>query len=205
MNWGERVKYLREQKGMTQADLAKKSGISRSYIAHIETGRYKSYRGNTLEKLSRALNLPSSVLIGESEHGPTIFGVENISESNQDFLIKLAAYVNIAIGQGGSYHYGLFGPLPVPERRDIVAIVYSFSIKDPNLKDKRLRGLNFAMFAFLMSTEVLNFFYDRDLLHQVFTDSLHEVNKMDEIGINNLSMLRHNILEKCVPNWAVEE
>jgi len=40
MNIGERVKHLREQKGMTQEELAIKLGYkSKSSVAHIENGR----------------------------------------------------------------------------------------------------------------------------------------------------------------------
>lgn len=40
MNIGDRVKYLREQKGMTQEELATRLGYkSKSSVAHIENGR----------------------------------------------------------------------------------------------------------------------------------------------------------------------
>lgn len=40
MNIGKRIKLLREQKGMTQEELAKKLGYkSKSSVAHIENGR----------------------------------------------------------------------------------------------------------------------------------------------------------------------
>lgn len=39
MIWGDRVRLVRELRGLTQSDLAEQIGISRVTVAHIETGR----------------------------------------------------------------------------------------------------------------------------------------------------------------------
>lgn len=46
----------REELGMTQAQLAKKTGISRAYLATMETGRQRIYLHHLL-KLEKALRL----------------------------------------------------------------------------------------------------------------------------------------------------
>jgi DNA-binding XRE family transcriptional regulator len=51
---GNRIAYLREQQGMTQQELADKSGILRNNISRIEAGRY-NVTLDTLSKLSAAL------------------------------------------------------------------------------------------------------------------------------------------------------
>jgi XRE family transcriptional regulator of biofilm formation len=38
---GERIKSVRLRRGMTQAELSKRSGVSQSSIAHIEEGRVR--------------------------------------------------------------------------------------------------------------------------------------------------------------------
>lgn len=53
---GQRVKNLREQKEMTQKELAKTSEITRNYISSIETGRY-SPSIETLEKIANSLDV----------------------------------------------------------------------------------------------------------------------------------------------------
>jgi transcriptional regulator with XRE-family HTH domain len=59
---GNPVKVMREWRGLTQAALATKTGLSKAVISHIETGE----RGGgvkTLGKIAHALNVPMDVLV----------------------------------------------------------------------------------------------------------------------------------------------
>lgn len=47
---------------MTQHELADVSGVSRSSVAAIEGGKYRSARSSTLAALARALRQPTSAL-----------------------------------------------------------------------------------------------------------------------------------------------
>jgi transcriptional regulator with XRE-family HTH domain len=51
-----RIKTLRELRGMTQEVLAAKAGISRAYLARVETVRHEPTL-TTLEKLAKALRV----------------------------------------------------------------------------------------------------------------------------------------------------
>lgn len=51
---GKRIKELREQQGMTQQDLADKTGLQRSNIARIESGKYSTGQ-DILSKIAEAL------------------------------------------------------------------------------------------------------------------------------------------------------
>ena len=51
-----RLKALREQRGMTQEQLAERAGISRGYLARLETAR-QDPRLSTLERLAKALRV----------------------------------------------------------------------------------------------------------------------------------------------------
>lgn len=51
---GKRIKELREQQGMTQQDLADKTGLQRSNIARIESGKYSTGQ-DILSKIAAAL------------------------------------------------------------------------------------------------------------------------------------------------------
>jgi transcriptional regulator with XRE-family HTH domain len=57
-----RLKALREQKGLTQEQLAAKAGISRGYLARLETAR-QDPRLSILEKLARALRVDVAALL----------------------------------------------------------------------------------------------------------------------------------------------
>lgn len=52
-----RLKSIREKLGMTQEELAKKSGVSRITIVGIETGRTKVTRTDTLAKIADAVGM----------------------------------------------------------------------------------------------------------------------------------------------------
>jgi transcriptional regulator with XRE-family HTH domain len=62
---GDRLRALRETKGMTQSDVEKRTGLLRCYLSRIENGRVAPSI-ETLEKLSRALEAPLSQLFKES-------------------------------------------------------------------------------------------------------------------------------------------
>lgn len=50
----QKIKLLREQKGLTQEELAHRAGLYRTYIGHIENARY-SPSGYVLLKIIKAL------------------------------------------------------------------------------------------------------------------------------------------------------
>ena len=54
---GKRIKYLREQTGLTQEKLAEKCGISLDYLGKIEVNINKPGL-KTIIKISNALNVP---------------------------------------------------------------------------------------------------------------------------------------------------
>lgn len=53
---GYKIKEIREAAGMTQQQLSDRSGISRSIINGLETGRTKTTTTATLRKIAIALN-----------------------------------------------------------------------------------------------------------------------------------------------------
>lgn len=62
----ERLKYLRIQRELTQADLAKVSKVSQSTIAQIESGR-KDPSINTLKQIAKALDIEIAILFASDE------------------------------------------------------------------------------------------------------------------------------------------
>lgn len=53
---GYKIKEIREEIGMTQAELSEKSGVTRSIINGLETGRATTTTTDTLKKIASALN-----------------------------------------------------------------------------------------------------------------------------------------------------
>lgn len=64
MTIGEKIKDLRKLNNLTQVELAKKSNISRSYLADIEKDRYTASL-ETLKSIAQSLNVPVSTFLDE--------------------------------------------------------------------------------------------------------------------------------------------
>ena len=64
---GERIRTLREQKGLSQGDIEKASGLLRCYISRVEHGHTVPSL-DTLERFAAALNVPLYKLFYSGEN-----------------------------------------------------------------------------------------------------------------------------------------
>jgi transcriptional regulator with XRE-family HTH domain len=60
---GRVLKRLREKKGLSQAALAKQSGVAQGYISQMEAGEKKNPGIETLKKIAKALGVPVTELL----------------------------------------------------------------------------------------------------------------------------------------------
>lgn len=60
-----RVKEARKRKGWTQAQLATKAGVRRATISQLESGRVQRVNLRVLEKVAKALGVPTLQLLRE--------------------------------------------------------------------------------------------------------------------------------------------
>lgn len=67
---GRRIAKLRVEKGMTQRDLAKATGLGQSLISKYEAGHYKTLRLTTAIKLAKALDTTPDYLRGPDSNLP---------------------------------------------------------------------------------------------------------------------------------------
>lgn len=51
------LRRMREARGLSQRELARKAGVTQSYISHIETRRQKNITVRVAKKLARALGV----------------------------------------------------------------------------------------------------------------------------------------------------
>lgn len=65
-----RLRYIRERQGLSQADLAERSGVTQATISNLETGR--AARFVTMRKLAEALGVEPSVLVGEGTDASSV-------------------------------------------------------------------------------------------------------------------------------------
>ena len=64
MNIGKKIRVWRDERGLTQNELATRANISRSYLAGVETGKYNPSI-DTLNNIAAALNVSTSFLMEE--------------------------------------------------------------------------------------------------------------------------------------------
>jgi len=59
---GKRIRLLRLERGLSQVDIEKAAGISRSHLSNIESGKIENPGLHTLERISAALKVSVSYL-----------------------------------------------------------------------------------------------------------------------------------------------
>ena len=67
---GDRLRAIRESKGMSQGDIEKRTGLLRCYISRVENG-HTVPAIETLEKMARAMELPMYALFYDGEKPPS--------------------------------------------------------------------------------------------------------------------------------------
>jgi transcriptional regulator with XRE-family HTH domain len=60
---GTMLKELRETKGLTQVELAKKARVTQSYLAELEAGEKTNPSLEVIQRLAKALRVPLSELL----------------------------------------------------------------------------------------------------------------------------------------------
>lgn len=99
---GERVREIRKAKGLSLGQVGLRSGIDRTYISRIESGKVANPSHDTLAKVAQGLGIVVSELfvkgkeplpsgkghrIAEEELAP--YGIEYFSAAERDYIRKL--------------------------------------------------------------------------------------------------------------------
>lgn len=66
MQIGEKIKHLREKKGLSPSALAMRSGVPYYTITHLEKGNQKSSKRQNLVRLAKALGVSVEALVDDS-------------------------------------------------------------------------------------------------------------------------------------------
>lgn len=86
IKFSQRLKQIREGREMTQQELADKTGMMQSAIAHFEGDRRKPSFQN-IRILAQALGVSIDRLMGTSERGVTAFrNEEKLSEKDREYI-----------------------------------------------------------------------------------------------------------------------
>jgi len=115
MKFNERLKRLRIEAGLTQKELAIKSGVSYSYLTKLEGGFQDNPTTEILEALGNALGVHLGVIFDFAE----ILDAPKIPERIQN-VIRALPFYNLSISAGGGqwimdgndYEYAEFENVP---------------------------------------------------------------------------------------------
>ena len=71
MNFGERVRELRKEQGMSQRELADRAGIDFTYLSKIENGRMEPPSEEVIRRVAGALDTDADELIVLADKFPS--------------------------------------------------------------------------------------------------------------------------------------
>ncbi|MDH7578510.1 MAG: helix-turn-helix domain-containing protein [Bacillota bacterium] len=97
MEIGKRIKALREEKDLTQEELAERIQISRSALANYESG-LREPKGDILKRFAKALDTTTDYLLGETDD-PRPRPITNIQQEPKPSLKTKRLYDSIARAQ----------------------------------------------------------------------------------------------------------
>lgn len=98
MNLGKRLRTLRLQSGLTAKELSDLSGVTRSLISELETGKRQSTSADTIDKLARALCVSPSYFF-ESDYSLSTQITYGIPSDIHEFLLREDSYSYIRIAR----------------------------------------------------------------------------------------------------------
>ncbi len=90
MTIGSTIRGYRQQKGMSQGDVEKKTGLLRCYLSRVENGHTVPSL-DTLQKIAGALSLPLSQFFAEEIVGREMASM-SLSEDEIRFLTQIQRY-----------------------------------------------------------------------------------------------------------------
>lgn len=90
MNIGETIRSFRLQKGMSQGDIEKRTGLLRCYLSRVENGHTVPSL-ETLARIANAMDLPLSRFFNENA-GDNGKPVPQIAEDEVRFLTQIRRY-----------------------------------------------------------------------------------------------------------------
>jgi transcriptional regulator with XRE-family HTH domain len=92
MNIGETIRALRLQKGMSQGDIEKRTGLLRCYLSRVENGHTVPSL-ETLAKIANSLEIPLGQFFAENSDGNgNGKALPQLSEEQVRFLSQIRRY-----------------------------------------------------------------------------------------------------------------
>lgn|GEM_PF-2959491 len=141
---GERIKLIREEKGITQEELAKTLGLNKSTIQRYETAKIDKIKLPVIDAIASKLNVNPEWLTGKADVRTDYFNFDQtVEELNKEFKDReelLTAYLEKVYdsAQDRDLAHALILQLPRVNTKCLEAlnyIVYELAGKEENMSD----------------------------------------------------------------------
>ncbi|HKZ42843.1 MAG TPA: hypothetical protein VJ044_17905, partial [Candidatus Hodarchaeales archaeon] len=148
----------------------------------------------TLEKDSQTVKDYGFLFIIQDSAGPRIaFRSHDAgSYATEEELMRGSIAIALAIGQGKSYHQGLFGPFPINTRSN--GIVFSAFLRDTAPVDSRADGKNYTFYVLLLPQEFRMSVNAQDRLGRILKEWTAKDTDVRELNTECFADLRMEIL-----------
>ncbi|HWZ46334.1 MAG TPA: helix-turn-helix transcriptional regulator [Candidatus Saccharimonadales bacterium] len=93
MNIGETIRNYRLQKGMSQGDIEKRTGLLRCYLSRVENG-HTIPSLDTLAKIASALDLPLGQFFNDHNSNGAAKNLPPLTEEEVRFLSQVRRYAS---------------------------------------------------------------------------------------------------------------
>ncbi len=104
----------------------------------------------------------------------------------------VAAQITTLVGQGSSYHIGIYGPIPVPTANNIVAMIWS-KMLGSNIKDHRMEGSALSVVVIGFYRELLTYIPSHDTMKSIYR-LMDGIKHVDEVSKDLLFKVQEKFL-----------
>ena len=96
-NFGERIRELRKERGITNYEMAERLGISRNTLTNWERGAKEPHSVEILEEMAKVLNVPLEILLVDKktvnlENNPEIISLKERVTRLETICRRFAKY-----------------------------------------------------------------------------------------------------------------
>ncbi len=120
--------------------------------------------------------------------------------TREDYLQEIddtfAAQIITLVGQGSSYHEGIYGPIPLITKLNLTSIIYS-KLLESEIKDTRMKGHSLTVVALLFNRDILSSLPNQSTLKDAFTpisQCVHVSDITDAMLYEILGLFKSNVL-----------
>ncbi|MFQ5980387.1 MAG: hypothetical protein ACE5OZ_19805 [Candidatus Heimdallarchaeota archaeon] len=116
------------------------------------------------------------------------------SKDHGQFILKLGLFYFTAIGQGGDYHHGFFGPLPIPGSKDYVSFVFATTVLDKSQQDSRANGKSYILTCLACERSKLPKCLDRPSIEKALEGLFASIRDVKEVDSSFANLIKRRMI-----------